>query len=380
MRPHVFITMTLLALPLAVADVAAQTERTMRFRAMDANGDGVISRGEWQGSDQSFRVHDWNSDGRLSGDEVRVGGTRRRTADEEDFDQARRREFSDWTAEGFKNHDHNGDGRISRSEWHYDVESFRRADRNGDGILTRNEFLNSDVDTDLEDRFDYLDANNNGRLERSEWHASRDTFEWLDRNNDSVLTRAEVVGEDTGGPQDDLLGDLDDNRDGRISMSEWHWSRRSFERRDRNGDGQLTSAELGSTAAPPPAVGTSGRTAGRTVVVDSTQRWVDTGIDVRAGDMVTIDAEGTIGLSTNSSDSAGPGGSASGRRAENAPLRDHAAGALIARVGGLGPIFIGTNGTIDRAPASGRLYLGVNDDHLADNSGQYRARISVDRR
>jgi Ca2+-binding EF-hand superfamily protein len=374
MRPHVFIAMTLLALPLTVADTAAQTERTMRFRAMDANGDGVITREEWRGSDQSFRVHDWNGDGRLSGDEVRLGGTRQRPADDQDFEQARRREFTDWTAEGFRNHDHNSDGRISRSEWHYDVESFRRADRNGDGILSRNEFLNSDVDADLEDRFDYLDANNNGRLERSEWHASRDAFEWLDRNNDNTLTRAEVVGEGATA-QDDLLTDLDDNRDGRVSMNEWHWSRRSFERRDRNGDGQLTRAELGSVAGSPGAVGT----AGRRVVVNPTQRWIDTGIDVRTGDRVTIQADGTIGLSTNSSDSAGPEGSASGRRAENAPLRDHAAGALIARIGGSGPIFIGNSGTIDRAPANGRLYLGVNDDHLADNTGQYQAMITVDR-
>ena len=373
MRPHVFIAMTL-ALPLSVGDTAAQTERTMRFRAMDANGDGVITRGEWRGSDQSFRVHDWDGDGRLAGDEVRVGGTRRRTAEDQDYDQARRREFSDWTAEGFRNHDHNGDGRISRSEWHYDVESFRRADRNDDGILSRNEFLNSDVDADLEDRFDYLDANNNGRLERSEWHASRDAFEWLDRNNDNTLTRAEVVGEGATA-QDDLLTDLDDNRDGRVSMNEWHWSRRSFERRDRNGDGQLTRAELGSVAGSPGAVGT----AGRRVVVNPTQQWIDTGIDVRTGDRVTIQADGTIGLSTNSSDSAGPEGSASGRRAENAPLRDHAAGALIARIGGSGPIFIGNSGTIDRAPVNGRLYLGVNDDHFADNTGQYRATITVDR-
>ncbi|MCX6552574.1 MAG: hypothetical protein NTY02_16480, partial [Acidobacteria bacterium] len=44
----------------------------MRFRAMDRNRDGVISRAEWQGSDQSFRQQDRNGDGILSGDEVRV--------------------------------------------------------------------------------------------------------------------------------------------------------------------------------------------------------------------------------------------------------------------------------------------------------------------
>ena len=78
------------------------------------------------------------------------------------------------------------DGRIARSEWFYAREGFIRADRNRDDVLTRAEFLGFDVDSDREDRFDYLDANNNGRVERSEWHGSRDAFEWLDRNNDGV--------------------------------------------------------------------------------------------------------------------------------------------------------------------------------------------------
>jgi hypothetical protein len=38
--------------------------------------DGVITRQEWQGNDRSFRNHDWNGDGRLSGDEVPPGAQR----------------------------------------------------------------------------------------------------------------------------------------------------------------------------------------------------------------------------------------------------------------------------------------------------------------
>jgi hypothetical protein len=45
-----------------------------RFQGFDANEDGLIQRGEWRGSDQSFQLHDWNGDGVLSGDEVRTGG------------------------------------------------------------------------------------------------------------------------------------------------------------------------------------------------------------------------------------------------------------------------------------------------------------------
>ena len=45
-----------------------------RFRGMDRNGDGVITRDEWRGSDQSFRQLDRNGDGVLSGDELRGNG------------------------------------------------------------------------------------------------------------------------------------------------------------------------------------------------------------------------------------------------------------------------------------------------------------------
>ena len=62
-----------LALVLAGAATAtAQNRVNMRFQGMDRNGDGVITRAEWRGSDRSFEVHDWNGDGKLSGDEVRV--------------------------------------------------------------------------------------------------------------------------------------------------------------------------------------------------------------------------------------------------------------------------------------------------------------------
>src|SRR5688572_21231221 len=47
-------------------------QQSMRYRDMDRNRDGVITRGEWRGNEQSFRQHDRNGDGRLSADEVRA--------------------------------------------------------------------------------------------------------------------------------------------------------------------------------------------------------------------------------------------------------------------------------------------------------------------
>src|SRR6476659_7120053 len=48
----------------------ANSREQMRFRGMDTDNDGVITRAEWRGDDQSFREHDLNHDGVLSGEEV----------------------------------------------------------------------------------------------------------------------------------------------------------------------------------------------------------------------------------------------------------------------------------------------------------------------
>ena len=51
---------------------------------------------------------------------------------------------------------------------------------------------------------------------------------------------------------------------------------------------------------------------------------------------------------------------------------------MIARVEESEPVYVGDDRTF-RAPASGQLYFGINDDHLADNSGEFRVRIDVGR-
>ncbi|MGB2715247.1 MAG: hypothetical protein WBC51_13775 [Vicinamibacterales bacterium] len=342
----------------------AQQREQMRFRAMDRNGDGTISRNEWQGSDRSFRVHDWNNDGVLSGDEVRVGAARQTS--EDDYDPVRRPEFRNWTERGFANLDRNSDGRITRAEWYYDREAFIRADRNRDNVLTKAEFLGEDIDSDREDRFDYLDANNNGRIERSEWHGSRETFEWMDRNNDGVLSRNEAVGEELA-QQQDLFASLDANNDNVITANEWQWSRQSFVRQDRNRDGELSRNELTNAELKAAGAGSTG-TAGRTIELNAARGWMDTGFDVRSGETITFEASGTVQLSNNTADTAGPGGA--GRRAQSAPIPNAPAGALIARIADAPPMVIGARQTIT-ANRSGRLYLSVNDDHLADNLGDF---------
>ena len=174
MRPGCYAAVLGLTLAFAVdlgASPQAGNTQAERFRAMDRNRDGVITRTEWQGSDRSFDVHDWNRDGVLSGDELRAGAQRQqRWPDDPGDSAAADAPLSDWTPERFDNLDHNRDGRLTRDEWHFDAELFHRVDRDRDGSISRREFLGLGDDDDRDDRFRDLDVNRDGRISAAEWH------------------------------------------------------------------------------------------------------------------------------------------------------------------------------------------------------------------
>jgi Ca2+-binding EF-hand superfamily protein len=225
---------------------SSANNNSFRFRDMDKNGNGVIERSEWNGSAQSFNVHDWNRDGVLSNSEVRMGAERWPN-DEGDFDP---NGPATWTAGNFRRLDRNNDGRIVPNEWYYGAESFRRADRDRNGALSAAEFQNNgQFDDDRDDRFEYLDMNNNGRIERREWHGSADAFDWLDRDRDNVLSRTEVLGD--GSTRFDSFGSLDGNNNGRLEPAEWRWSLTSFNRYDTNNDGSVSRQEFNAAGGAP---------------------------------------------------------------------------------------------------------------------------------
>ncbi len=67
------------------------------------------------------------------------------------------------------------------------------------------------------------------------------------------------------------------------------------------------------------------------------------------------------------------------KRVPGAPLPQVFAGALIGRVGNGAPFGVG-NQTSIRAPGNGPLFLGINDDNVGDNAGQFQVSIVVLRR
>jgi hypothetical protein len=120
------------------------------------------------------------------------------------------------------------------------------------------------------------------------------------------------------------------------------------------------------------AVGTTGSLAnGRTIQVIANKQWTDTGIDVNAGDRVVFQGSGEITIGRSPGQTASVDGNGSFRSAQypdpNAP-----GGALIGKVGNNGkPFGIGSQSQPLPMPASGRLYLGVNDNEIGDNSGAF---------
>ena len=118
-----------------------------------------------------------------------------------------------------------------------------------------------------------------------------------------------------------------------------------------------------------------------TINVPGTSRGTDTGIDVRAGDPITLTATGTI-IAGQRVGQVGPDGATNtgfGSVANARPVPSAGVGALIAYVrmanGQLSqPYLVGSQlaGTV---PVDGRLILAINDDNYSDNGGSFSVRI-----
>lgn len=126
---------------------------------------------------------------------------------------------------------------------------------------------------------------------------------------------------------------------------------------------------------PPYGRGRGGRGTGlreRTVTVRANAPWSDTGVDVRNGQEIYFEAAGEIRWGPGDRRD-GPDGERNSPFNANRPMPNRPAGALIGRIGESNDyFFIGTNPDAIRVRGSGRLFLGINDDVLTDNTGNFR--------
>jgi hypothetical protein len=111
----------------------------------------------------------------------------------------------------------------------------------------------------------------------------------------------------------------------------------------------------------------------RNVTVNPTQPWTDTGIEVRNGQEVYFQTSGQVTWAPKRRvDANGTRSSGDTPR----PLPGRNSGALLGRIGERDIFFIGQDVGPYRVRGNGRLYLGVNDDNLEDNTGAFRVVVS----
>jgi hypothetical protein len=112
----------------------------------------------------------------------------------------------------------------------------------------------------------------------------------------------------------------------------------------------------------------------RDVTVDARNGWRDTGITVRSGQTLYFNASGRVRWGPGRQD--GPAGEHNSPRNESRPMPGRPAAALIGRIGDSNDyFFIGEDTEAIRVRQGGRLFLGINDDFLQDNSGSFRITV-----
>jgi hypothetical protein len=142
-----------------------------------------------------------------------------------------------------------------------------------------------------------------------------------------------------------------------------------------------TSSTTSSTApAPPPPEPERVE-----IAVSATKWWTDTGVAIAEGDVVTVEATGTISAAVGDPRTeVGPDGSpnpefASANRNEHGVQVGGGHGALIGTLSrDFPPFLIGARNTIE-FERDGHLFLSVNDGGLDNNAGEFDVTLTIRR-
>jgi len=132
--------LALVALPCAFAEHhTGKNSAEDMFKAMDTNGDGLVSRAEHAAAAQKmFTDADTNHDGQLTLAEMQAVHATTKADMPDKTDKSAKDEMS--TEEMFKMCDQNGDGQVSAAEHAAHADAmFTKMDKNKDGQLSQEE-------------------------------------------------------------------------------------------------------------------------------------------------------------------------------------------------------------------------------------------------
>jgi len=128
----------------------------------------------------------------------------------------------------------------------------------------------------------------------------------------------------------------------------------------------------GQAPQPPTAGGTAqggwrGTEAGP-IKVAGNQAWTNSGLNVRRGDRLRFTVTGQIRVNARQASTAA---GLPGARPRGIPLQDQPFGMLIAKIGDERAFPIGDSSAVLTMTANGRLWFGINDNAVGDNSGEF---------
>jgi hypothetical protein len=129
------------------------------------------------------------------------------------------------------------------------------------------------------------------------------------------------------------------------------------------------------------AGGGVGAGTGGVIIVQGDSQGTDTGVDVRRGDRVTVEATGSVVANTRFGAVSPEGRSETYTVRQNYPVADVGGGALVGYIQMRNgqrsrPFYVGNQNSFT-APVDGRLFLFVNDDDYSNNSGSFSVRVSL---
>ncbi|MBN1570627.1 MAG: hypothetical protein JXA73_22480 [Acidobacteria bacterium] len=199
----------------------------------------------------------------------------------------------------------------------------------------------------------------------------RDSDAPMPNENDGALIA--IIGKDPNAPafligrQKEFVAD----RDGLLYFTVNHWETRNAKGSFRVNVSIYRSADDSAGQM---------QKRSKVIAVQGNQAWTDTGIDVDSNDIIDITADGTITISSGRRTT--PSGDLKfNAKTSKYPIQSIGVGALIAKIryrNGMDSSlrYVGSSNQMKLGSTqSGRLFIGINDDNLNDNSGAYRVTI-----